>query len=339
MAVHPSARPAAPPARWRTAASARGRGCSSRTRSGRSSPTKIVAARHFRCGRPATTCVTIRSRSLPYQSRPRSSPVRDPPRPAFARPARWSVMRVLYCTDTYPPQLNGVSVVTAVSVEGLTRPGGTAPSSRPAIRRHSTRPGVRRSGREVHGFASLPMPLYPEVRLARPRGADIGVLINGFRPDLVHCETEFGIGRHGPACGRRARERRSRPPITPTSPATPRRTGPPGSARCAAYLARFHRPEPPRVHSIAVASRSSTPRLWSGEVWGGESIRRSLIRGRRGAAAARDPRHGQPVHLRARLGPAGSGKAGRADHPSLPAWRAKPCPGSDPPDHGGDRSL
>jgi hypothetical protein len=25
-------------------------------------------------------------------------------------------MRVLYCTDTYPPQVNGVSVVTALSV-------------------------------------------------------------------------------------------------------------------------------------------------------------------------------------------------------------------------------
>jgi phosphatidylinositol alpha 1,6-mannosyltransferase len=32
-------------------------------------------------------------------------------------------MRVLYCTDTYPPQLNGVSIVTALSVAGLTRLG------------------------------------------------------------------------------------------------------------------------------------------------------------------------------------------------------------------------
>ncbi len=32
-------------------------------------------------------------------------------------------MRVLYCTDTYPPQMNGVSVVTAVSVDGLSPAG------------------------------------------------------------------------------------------------------------------------------------------------------------------------------------------------------------------------
>src|SRR3982074_3374973 len=32
--------------------------------------------------------------------------------------------RVLYCTDTYPPQVNGVSVVTARSVAGLRARGG-----------------------------------------------------------------------------------------------------------------------------------------------------------------------------------------------------------------------
>ena len=32
-------------------------------------------------------------------------------------------MRVLYCTDTYPPQINGVSIVTALSVAGLSRRG------------------------------------------------------------------------------------------------------------------------------------------------------------------------------------------------------------------------
>ena len=32
-------------------------------------------------------------------------------------------MRVLFCTDTYLPQVNGVSIVTALSVAGLTRLG------------------------------------------------------------------------------------------------------------------------------------------------------------------------------------------------------------------------
>src|SRR5674476_63751 len=34
-----------------------------------------------------------------------------------------ALMRVLYCTDTYPPQVNGVSVVTAISVAGLRERG------------------------------------------------------------------------------------------------------------------------------------------------------------------------------------------------------------------------
>jgi hypothetical protein len=32
-------------------------------------------------------------------------------------------MRVLYCTDTYPPQVNGVSIVTSLSAAGLLRRG------------------------------------------------------------------------------------------------------------------------------------------------------------------------------------------------------------------------
>ena len=31
--------------------------------------------------------------------------------------------RVLFCTDTYPPQVNGVSVVTQLSVAGLRERG------------------------------------------------------------------------------------------------------------------------------------------------------------------------------------------------------------------------
>ncbi|HVL18080.1 MAG TPA: hypothetical protein VM387_08785, partial [Gemmatimonadales bacterium] len=83
--------------------------------------------------------------------------------------------------------MNGVSVVTAVSVEGLTRAGWTcavAAPRYPAALHADGAPEIPPG--EVHGFASLPMPFYPEVRLARPRGADIGVLMDGFRPDLVH---------------------------------------------------------------------------------------------------------------------------------------------------------
>lgn len=115
-------------------------------------------------------------------------------------------MRVLFCTDTYLPQMNGVSIVTAVSVEGLTRAGWTCAVAAPRYPEavatgwsQGTPPG------EVHSFASVAMPLYSEVRLALPRLGDLGDLIDGFRPDLVHCQTEFGIGRAGKAAAARRR--------------------------------------------------------------------------------------------------------------------------------------
>jgi glycosyltransferase involved in cell wall biosynthesis len=111
-------------------------------------------------------------------------------------------MRVLYCTDTYPPQVNGVSIVTAVSVDGLTRAGWTcavaAPRYPPDLRAASSHelaePGAHC---ELHSFPSVAAPFYPELRLARPRVTHLARLIAGFRPDLVHCETEFGIGWAG----------------------------------------------------------------------------------------------------------------------------------------------
>ena len=36
--------------------------------------------------------------------------------------------RVLYFTDTYPPQVNGVSVVTELSVNGLRQRGWECPT-------------------------------------------------------------------------------------------------------------------------------------------------------------------------------------------------------------------
>jgi glycosyltransferase involved in cell wall biosynthesis len=113
-------------------------------------------------------------------------------------------MRVLFCTDTYPPQMNGVSVVTAASVEGLARAGWSCAVAAPRYP-DAGGPGWDQPSAvgEVHSFASLPMPLYPDVRLARPRLADMTGLIEAFRPHLVHCETEFGIGRAGKAAAAR----------------------------------------------------------------------------------------------------------------------------------------
>lgn len=111
-------------------------------------------------------------------------------------------MRVLYCTDTYAPQVNGVSVVTAVSVAGLSRLGwecAVVAPRYPAPRNGNGCVEALPRGHEAElvEIPSIPLPIYPEVRLAAPRQRDVEHTIARFRPDLVHCETEFVIGRMG----------------------------------------------------------------------------------------------------------------------------------------------
>src|SRR5262245_35086724 len=107
-------------------------------------------------------------------------------------------MRVLYCTDTYPPQVNGVSIVTALSVAGLSRLGWECAVVAPQYPEPASTAAV-----EVLGVRSVPLPRYPEIRLALPSVSRVVDLIRRFRPDLVHCETEFSIGRAGQLAARR----------------------------------------------------------------------------------------------------------------------------------------
>jgi hypothetical protein len=82
-------------------------------------------------------------------------------------------MRVLYCTDTYPPQVNGVSIVTAVSVAGLSRAGWECAVAAPrypaaAHAAWSREAAVERATAEVHSFASVAIPGYPDYASAGP---------------------------------------------------------------------------------------------------------------------------------------------------------------------------
>jgi glycosyltransferase involved in cell wall biosynthesis len=118
-------------------------------------------------------------------------------------------MRVVYCTDTYPPQLNGVSIVTALSVAGLTRLGWQCAVVAPRYPPGSgdaagSIPADWVDGAELLSVPSIAMPGYPEVRVAVPRRAPVQALVDRFRPDLVHCQTEFCIGRMGQLSAARA---------------------------------------------------------------------------------------------------------------------------------------
>jgi phosphatidylinositol alpha 1,6-mannosyltransferase len=181
-------------------------------------------------------------------------------------------MRVLFCTDTYLPQVNGVSIVTALSVAGLTRLGWecavVAPEYPEAIRRQwkgDTDP----PGLQVLSLPSIALPPYPEVRVALPRSSRVYRLTEAFRPDLIHCETEFTVGRIGQLAAARA----GVPLVSSYHTDFGRYTEAYGvpwlRARVSAYLGRFHR-RSRRVYTPSTASRDEVRRLGAAdvEVWG-----------------------------------------------------------------------
>ncbi len=114
-------------------------------------------------------------------------------------------MRLLICSDTYPPQVNGVSVVTAISAAGLIKRGWECAVIAP---RYPSEPvsvfsDARVADCDVLSVPSLSFPPYPDVRLSAPAYSAVLKFARRFRPDLVHSATEFVIGRMGQLAGRR----------------------------------------------------------------------------------------------------------------------------------------
>ena len=182
-------------------------------------------------------------------------------------------MRVLYCTDTYPPQLNGVSVVTSLSVEGLTRRGWECAVVAPRYPQESgagwENPLAPAGAAELLSVPSVPLPNYREIRLALPRPRVIAALIRRFHPDLIHYATEFGIGRIGQVAARAA----NLPMVSSYHTDFAKYADAYGTSwlrgPVTSYLSRFHR-RSRRVFTPSTVSREDLLRLSvrDVEVWG-----------------------------------------------------------------------
>lgn len=146
-------------------------------------------------------------------------------------------MRVLYCTDTYPPQVNGVSIVTAISVAGLRERGWDVHLIAPKYPNGA----ARDADPNAMALPSVSLPLYPDVRLVVPDYPQVREVVDRLRPDLVHCATEFIVGRLGQMAATRARV----PVVTSYHTDFSRYMssyGAPWLAKpVSRYLARFHR--------------------------------------------------------------------------------------------------
>lgn len=112
-------------------------------------------------------------------------------------------MRIVIASDTYPPDVNGASVFTGRLVSGLASRGHQvheiAPS--PTGRAH-----VEESvGVVVHRVLSHRYPWHPTFYIADPRKARSVVpeIIRDIRPDVVHVQSHFVVGRYAAATARR----------------------------------------------------------------------------------------------------------------------------------------
>jgi len=107
-------------------------------------------------------------------------------------PAARRSMRIACVTETYPPEVNGVSLTVARMVEGLHRRNHDVQLVRP---RQAAEADAESSDRfqEVL-LKGLPIPRYPSLRMGVPSKRTLIQLWTHHRPDVVHIATEGPLG-------------------------------------------------------------------------------------------------------------------------------------------------
>ena len=114
-------------------------------------------------------------------------------------------MRIAFVTDTFTPQVNGVTTIVRRVVAVLGRAGHRVAVVAPA---YPEAPGPPADG-ELR-IPSLRFPPYPAVRMSLPQSGRVARFLDVFRPDLVHVMTEGPLG----LLGRRYALRRALPLAT-----------------------------------------------------------------------------------------------------------------------------
>lgn len=102
-------------------------------------------------------------------------------------------MRIAFFTDTFLPQINGVSNTLCQLSRYLTRQGIAHRFFTPSYKDGPTDEGEY----PVVRFPSVPFALYPQVRLAVAPSAAVRKQLLDFHPDVVHVVTEFSMGFAG----------------------------------------------------------------------------------------------------------------------------------------------
>ncbi len=101
-------------------------------------------------------------------------------------------MRIGIATDTYLPQVNGVTTVVRRIVTLLRARGHEAAIVAP---RYPDFPPP--DDEQERRILSIPFPLYPAIRLSLPNARPVAEFFDAFRPDLIHVHTEGPLGLAG----------------------------------------------------------------------------------------------------------------------------------------------
>jgi glycosyltransferase involved in cell wall biosynthesis len=114
-------------------------------------------------------------------------------------------VRIGLVSDTYTPQVNGVTTVVRRIVSLLRAQGHEALVVAPRYPATDGPPDLR-----VLRIPSLPLPLYPDIRMSLPPFRQVGDFFDAAPPDVVHVHTEGALG----LAGRRYARRRGVPLVT-----------------------------------------------------------------------------------------------------------------------------
>ena len=106
-------------------------------------------------------------------------------------------MKICLATDTFLPEVNGVTTVLATMRDGLRRRGHEVFVLAP----HYGHLTDDESG--IHRLGAMPCPGYGQVRLSWPWGRGLHRVLERFAPDLVHAVTEGPLGLFGRAYAQR----------------------------------------------------------------------------------------------------------------------------------------
>ncbi|MCG6498118.1 glycosyltransferase family 1 protein [Kitasatospora sp. A2-31] len=111
-------------------------------------------------------------------------------------------MRVVIVTESFPPEVNGVAHSVLRTAEHLVRRGHQPLVVTPAPARGADCPphifgtGSTAAELPVVLIPSVPLPGYPQVRIALP-SRQLTAAIAGHRPDVVHLASPFVLGARG----------------------------------------------------------------------------------------------------------------------------------------------